>query len=341
MKLKKLLLAGSHAATPAYAVAQEIKKRKLSWKIHFIGKKWGMEGENLETLEYEELPKLGVKFHPLESGKIQTKFTRYTIPALFKIPFGFIKSLVYLLKIKPDLTLSFGGASGALTSFWSFVLSIPVIIHEQTASAGRANIFSARFARKIMISRESSKQFFPASKIVLTGNPLNPELSLVLPHTSYVIPHTILVTGGSRGSTRINAALEKILPSLKKKYEVIHLNGKNRLSFSEMAETLLRTDIVVGRAGANTVSEIIALKKPSILTPIPWSYKDEQTKNAEFARNFGIARILLQAELTPERLEREIENLVKDYPNILKRVKNKVSPDLDASKKVVDILEKI
>ena len=65
------------------------------------------------------------------------------------------------------------------------------------------------------------------------------------------------------------------------------------------------------------------------------------SENAEFARNFGIARILLQAELTPERLEREIENLVKDYPNILKRVKNKVSPDLDASKKVVDILEKI
>ena len=339
MKPIKLLLAGSHAATPAYAVVQEIKRRDLPWEIHFIGKKWAMEGKNLETLEYEELPKLGVKFHSFESGKIQTKFTKHTIPAFFKIPFGFFQSFVLLLKIKPDMTLSFGGASGASTSFWSFVLGIPVIIHEQTASAGRANIFSARFAKKVLISRESSMEFFPIEKTVLTSNPLNPSLRF-LTHSSSLIPHRLLITGGSRGSTRINDAIEKILPILKKKFEIIHLTGKNRLSISEMAETLSRADIVVGRAGANTVSEIIALKKPSILIPIPWSYKDEQTKNAEVAVEFGIARILPQAELTPEKLETEIENLVRDYSNILKKVKNKVSPDLDASKKVVKILEK-
>ena len=339
MKPKKLLLAGSHAATPAYAVTQEIKKRKLPWEIHFIGKRWSTEDKKSETLEYLELPKLGVKFHSIDPGKVQTKFTRYTLSAFFKIPFGFIQSLVQVAKVRPDATLSFGGAGGAEVTFWSWIMGIPVIVHEQTSVAGRANIFSARFAKQIMISRDASRKFFPPSKTILAGNPLSPQLGQpsVRP-----FPHTLLVTGGSRGSVRINEAIEKIMPRLKSKFEVIHLTGtgKGRLSISQMADALKKADIVVARAGANTTAEIIALKKPSVLVPIPWTYMNEQTRNAEFAKEFGIARILPQDELTPERLEDEIQKLAADYPNIVEKVKGKVSPDVNATKKVVDILEK-
>lgn len=342
MKPKRLLLAGSHAATPAYAVTQEIKRRKLPWEIYFVGRRWAFEGKRMETLEFRELPKLGVKFYPLESGKVQTKFTRYTIPALLKTPFGLIQSLVLILKIKPDLTLTFGGASGALTSFWSWVLGIPVLVHEQTAAAGRANIFSARFARKVMLSRRGSKQFFANKSAVVTGNPLTFEIARASKEKPREVIKTILVTGGSRGSTRINDAVSKILPRLEKQFEIIHLTGKveGRLGISQMAKALKRADMVIARAGANTVAEIIALKKPAIFVPIPWSYKDEQTKNAEFAARFGLIRILPQKFLSGKRLEMEIEKLKSDLAGRPRGLESGISPDLDASKKVVKILEK-
>jgi len=84
---------------------------------------------------------------------------------------------------------------------------------------------------------------------------------------------------------------------------------------------------------------MIALKKPSILIPIPWSFNDEQQKNAEFMQELGLARILPQKELTPQKLLSEIESVVDGYFNILKRTENIVSPDLTASEKLVDILE--
>lgn len=320
-KSRVIILTGGHAGSTSNAVIVEIKKRKLNWKIYWIGR--------------EQIP-----------GKIQTVFTKSSVSDLVKIPFGFVKSLLILVKIKPDLTLSFGGSSGSLISFASYLFGIPVIIHEQTASVGRGNKITSHFAKKIAISRESSRSFFPEKKVVVTGNPVNRDILLLGKVKPRGEVKTIFVTGGSRGSERINEALVKILPQLTKKYKVIHQAGERHAhkygvyGKIDMPKALKNADIVIGRAGANTVAELIAAKKPSILIPIPWSYMDEQTKNAEFARNVGVARILPQSELTPQRLEIEIENLVRDYPKIIEKIKNVVSPDVDASKKLVDLLEK-
>lgn len=315
---KVVVLTGGHAGSTADAVITEIKRRKLNWEIVWIGR--------------EHIP-----------GKIQTIFTKSSILDLLKIPVGFVKSLLMLLKIKPDLTLSFGASSGSLVSFASFLFGIPVIIHEQTACVGRGNKITSRFAKKIAISRESSRSFFPKEKLVLTGNPINPLFGKIQ-NKNHV--KTIFITGGSRGSEKINETLIKILPRLTKRYKVIHQAGEAHAQKYEaygkvdMPKILAQSDIVVARAGANTVSELIAAKKPSILIPIPWSYMDEQTKNAEYVARLGFARILPQSELTPERLLAEIEKLVSDYPEVINKIKNVVSPDLNASKKLVDLLEK-
>lgn len=344
METKRLLLAGSHAATPAYAVVQEIKLRKLPWEIHFLGGRWAFEGKKIETLEYQELPKLGVKFHSLQAGKLETKFTRYTIPALLKTPFGFIQSLILIRKIKPHLTLSFGGASGAYAAFWSWVFGIPVLVHEQTAAVGRANLFAAKFAQKILLARESSRQFFLGKKVVLTGNPLTQEIIQAVESKPKKAIKTILVTGGSRGSKRINEVIKAILPTLTRKFKVIHLTGegsRGRLSIKKMAEAFKRADLVIGRAGANTVAEIMALKKPAILIPLPWAYLDEQTKNAEFAAKLGLVQVLPQKFLTPRRLESEIAKLTAKITKVsLKSNPQWSNPDLYAAKKIVKILDK-
>ncbi|MEK7536694.1 MAG: UDP-N-acetylglucosamine--N-acetylmuramyl-(pentapeptide) pyrophosphoryl-undecaprenol N-acetylglucosamine transferase [Patescibacteria group bacterium] len=340
----KLLLAGSHAGSTAIAVIEEIRKRNLNYEIHWLG------------MEYDNLLKIGVIFHHLDSGKIENKTTKHTIPSLLKIPLSFYKCRKLVKEINPDLVLSFGSAAGALVSFWANMLKIPVIIHEQTATAGRANIFSSYFAKLVLISRESSFPFFNKHKTNLVGNPINNYIIRSIKEKPNTKVKTILITGGSRGSTWINNAVKPIIPSLLERYYLIHQTGKGKLEeFSEikddkyfafeqtnpknMAEILIKSDIVIARAGANTVSELTVLKKPSILIPIPWTYNDEQTENAKYMKNLGLARILVQKELTAQKLLSEINKLVNNYSAIVKNSIDIVSPDLMASEKIVDILE--
>lgn len=360
--MKKLLLTGSHAGSTAIAVIEEIQKRKLKYEIHWIGKKYAEEGKDTKTLEYNNLIKYGVIFHNLETGKIQTKFTRHTIPALFRIPFGFIKGYKLVKSINPDLTLSFGSSAGAISSFWSNFLGIPVVVHEQTASAGRSNIVSSYFAKKILLARESSIQFFNKLKVEVVGNPINKNIRSFIGQPRSARVKSILVTGGSRGSTWLNDAIFPLLPQLLNKYYVIHqvgegnindIQSKIKLNDSQkekylyfgqidpkhMAEVFSKADIVISRSGANTTSEILALKKPSILIPIPWTYNDEQQKNAEYLVNFGLSVILPQKDLSPQKLLSSINKLIDDYPLILKKTEDITSPDLTATEKIVDVIE--
>lgn len=344
MQQKKLLLAGSHAETTALAVVQEIVKRKLNWEIHWIGE----ENKNLFNF--------AVINHQFKSGKIENKFTRNTLSKLFKIPLDFIKGRKLIKEINPDLTLSFGSSAGAIFSFWSYFFDIPVIVHEQTASAGRANIVSSYFAQKILISRESSVKFFNKYKTELVGNPLNAEINKYINLQRKRQIKSILITGGSRGSSWINDAIEPLLPRLLNKYIIFHQSGekdidkfkkiKNSKYFpfakagaKEMIEVMSKSDFVISRAGANTTAELIALKKPAILIPIPWVFNDEQQKNAEFMQSLGLAQILNQKNLNPQKLLAEIDSLIENYSSILKQTENIVSPDLHASEKVVEILE--
>ena len=355
MKPKKLLLAGSHAGATAIAIVKEIKKEKLPWRVFWVGKKWATEEKTSFTLEYNMLPKMGVTFFPLESGRIQTKFTRYTVSSFLKVPLGFLVAGYIVAKIKPDVILTFGGAAGAEASFWGWVFGIPVIVHEQTSVAGRANLFSSKFANAVAVSRDSSLKFFKGKNTVLTGNPVDEAILTAKPHARQK-PFTIFITGGSRGSQRLNEAVEPILRGLLKKYNVvwqvgdanmnkIRLKDKNlriygQINSQDWLETISMADIVVSRAGANIVSELIALKKPCILIPIPWTYLDEQTQNANFAKNFGIANVLSQDRLTPQALNEEIEDVENNYSKILSLVETKTSPDIEASKNLVKLLKK-
>lgn len=362
MEQKKLLLTGSHAGSTAVAIIEEIKKRKLNWEIHWIGRKYAQEGSNVKTLEFNNLSKYGVIFHDLDTGKLQTKFTRYTIPAMLKIPGGFIKGYKLIKEIKPDLTFSLGGATGAISSFWSSFLGISVIVHEQTATAGRSNIVSSFFSKKVLISRETSTVYFNKLKSEIVGNPINNYIKSYVGNKRNTTVKSILITGGSRGSTWINDAVFPILPQLLNKYYVIHQVGEGNLDTvskkvdlnknqkekylyfgqvdpKNMAEVFSKADIVISRSGANTVSEILALKKPSILIPIPWTYNDEQQKNAEMLVDSGLSKILPQKDLTPQKLLSEVNSLISEYPSIIKRTENLESPDINAVEKIVNILE--
>jgi UDP-N-acetylglucosamine--N-acetylmuramyl-(pentapeptide) pyrophosphoryl-undecaprenol N-acetylglucosamine transferase len=363
MKKTEIVLTGGHAGTTALAVVKEIKRRHPSWKICWIGAKTAIEGKSIPTLESRVFPLEGVEFKPIFTGRLQRKFTFWTIPSLLKIPFGFVHALTLLTAIRPKVILSFGGYAAFPVVVTGALLGVPVIIHEQTVAVGRANKYSAPFAKKIALARAESLNFFPKDKCVVVGNPILPEIEKILPKSEISDPPQILITGGSRGSTTINSLIAEILDSLLLKYKLIHHTGEidfpkfekrrsqlagaakegyevySHIPAKDMPRILEKADILVARAGANTVSEAVAAKKPSILIPLPFSYLDEQTKNADFAQKFGVARVLSQESLTGQKLLKEIDETVESWQATISYVKTKLSPDIGASGRLVSIIE--
>ena len=163
-KNKKIVLTGGHAATTAIAVIEELLRRKESGvfnEIYWIGAKYALEGRKIRTLESTTIPKLGVRSFNIISGRIQKRFSVWTIPSLFKIPIGFFHALYILAKIKPNLILSFGGYSAFPVVVVGKMMNIPIVIHEQTMVYGLANKISSSLATKVTLARKESLEFFP------------------------------------------------------------------------------------------------------------------------------------------------------------------------------------
>ena len=339
--MKKILLTGGHAATTAISVIEELIRKygKDGIDIAWIGSRFALEGKKVDGLELKVFSEIKAKSYFL------------------KLSVGFTQAVYYILKIRPEVTLSFGGFAAFPVVFASWLFGIPVLIHEQTSSVGLANKLSTYFAEEILLARTESTRHFGNKKTEVVGNPVMTQICEVEPKKVLGNPPVIFVMGGSRGSERINDAIFPVLSKLIEKYQVIHITGesdfkrferiknKNYRAFSFVSpmqiDNLYReSDIVVSRSGANTVAELMIVKRPAILIPIPWSHLNEQEENAKSARDFGVARILKQEDLFGERLLTEIEQIIKDWDEIISKVKSKCSDDISASSKVVDILAK-
>jgi len=359
-----IVFTGGHAGTTALSVVDEIKKRNLPWKLSWIGSKQAIEGKNITTLEAKIFPSKEITFYSLLTGRLQRRFTLWTIPSLFKIPLGFFHALYLLLKIKPKVVISFGGFAAFPVVVVSFLLRIPVVIHEQTAAIGRSNKYSVFFAKVILLSREESRRYVGGKKRVeVIGNPTKSDYFQINSKAGLSSPPELLIIGGSRGSVQINRLVKPIIKKLLEKYHVVHQVGpveyksflkiKDQLaendqkryevhSFVEPAEMVnmfKKADLIVSRAGANTVSEIIAARKNALLIPIPWSYLEEQKKNAEMAKKLGLVEVLDQNQIMPDLLLKNI-NLRMENPEVGKKLMDIKSPDLKAAEKFVDIIQK-
>lgn len=339
----KVLVTGAHF-TPAVATIEELKKT-AGIEIVYVGRKTTLEGDKTPSIESEVLPSLGVKFIPIITGRLQRAFTFYTIPSLLKMPIGFLQALCIILSEKPDVVLSFGGYVAVPVVVTSWLFSIPVIVHEQSLAPGLANKISSYFADKIAVSFEKNAP--KSKKVILTGNPIRREI-LDMPERRRVhqkLP-AILIIGGNQGSHVINLAAEKCLGQLLKIARVYHQTGGSKYrDFERLQEKenngykvfkfiskdwlriLRECDLVVSRAGINSLTELAYLGKPALLIPIP---NNEQRKNAEFFEKHGIINILPQIKLSGETLFRNIKNMLKHLDHITEKtgeVKKVIIPD--------------
>lgn len=334
----KVVLIGGHLS-PALSVIQKLKKEN----VFYIGRRHVFEGDDALSLEHEEIVKLGIPFYSIKTARMQRKITRYTFLSLTKFPLGFYQSIKILKEIKPDVVLGFGGYVQIPVVLAAYILKIPVVIHEQTLEAGFANKLVSGLAKKICISFESSKEFFPKEKTVLTGNPVKEEIINAKGEKINNKVPVIYITGGSTGSHFINNLIEKTLPKLLEKYIVIHQTGDSKkykdfdklkdlknnltknfsqkyeikkfLNANEAAKAISKADLVIGRSGINTVTELIYLKKPAFLIPLPFGQKNEQLKNAEFLKSLGLCEFIVQASLSESLFISAVNSMVKNLAN--------------------------
>ncbi len=371
----KILVTGGHL-TPALAVIDELKKKNDNLTVLFVGRKFPLEGDRATSAEYQTITQRGIPFLSLKTGRLQRRFTRYTLTSLLKIPVGFFQALWWLGKFRPDVVLSFGGYVALPVVIAGWLWRVPIVTHEQTAKPGLANKIIAKFAKKICLSWPDTAHIFPAAKIVLTGNPIrkeifkiskNPQLNNIV--SDFRLP-VIYVTGGSLGSHTINEVISQCLTDLLERYIVIHQCGnsqkykdfeKTKVQIEELKGDLKKryvltkyvgpedigwvlnkADLIIGRAGANTVTELAALGKPAILIPLPWAGAGEQMENAKILQNKGAAIILPQNELSEKTLVETTENMmskIDEYKKAAMKAKDLIYPD--ASQKIAAMVEEI
>lgn len=308
----------------------------------------------------------GITFKQVSAGKIRRYFSLKNILDIFKTAFGAVNALFMLYLIYPDVVFGKGGYASFPTLFAAKLLNIPVIIHESDSHPGRANLWAAKFARKIAVSYPEAAKYFPAEKVALTGNPLRREILSPIVRGAHEFLELerdvpiIFVTGGSQGALNLNDVLIDILPSLVKKYQIIHQTGKanfvdskRRASlqlegsefekrykpFAYLNETALRmiggvANLAISRAGS-TIFELAAWGVPSIIVPIPEEISHDQRSNAFAYARSGAAVVIEEKNLAGTLLLSEINRLMSS-PELLEEMKKKgllFSPK-DASYKI-------
>lgn len=342
----KIIFTGGHFS-PAYAVIKRIQKEH---NVAVIGRRYAFEGHQNETLEYLQCKKDKIPFFEINAGRLQRKFTKYSAQSVVKFPNGVIQAIKILRDQKPDVVVTFGGYVGLPIAIASYVLRIPVVLHEQTQKAGLSSKIIGRFASKILISFDSSIPYFPKHKTVLTGNPIREEIfqkrDIKKFHTTRPL---IYITGGSTGAHAINMTVSKILPDLTSNYFVVHQTGSQDTNdfenlvnlraqlttstrenyivekfFSpiEVAYLFQNASLVVSRAGINTVTELLALGTVALLIPLQYGQQNEQKDNAMLMSSTGLGEYLLQENITAQKLLEKMRDMIKEQKNYKKHAQN-------------------
>lgn len=371
MKLLIVAGGGGHFA-PALAVIEKLPK---DWEVAVVGRKYTFEGDQALSLEYQTAQKLGIKFIAITTGRLQRTFTLRSFNSLVKVPVGFFQALKVLKTYQPDVLLSFGGYVSLPVALAAKSLGVPIVVHEQILGAGLSNKLVAKFAQKVCVSWKESAKFFPDDKVVLTGNPIRRFNATKNPDEKILKDvkddrKLMYVTGGSGGAHAINLLIEECVESLLKKYQIIHQTGdaKNFNDFDRLEkkkanlspelqkrymltkfvdsvnvlQILEKADLVISRAGINTITELLYFSKPSLLIPLPYGQHNEQLTNALFVKKIGLAEVAEQKNLTGERLYEMVETMMQDLTQYTKS--SKVARELihlDAAEKIISVVSHV
>lgn len=322
--MKRIVLTGGGTAghvTPNIALIPELKRE--GYDIHYIGSYDGIEQKLIEELD--------IPYYGISSGKLRRYFDPKNFSDPIKVIKGFYEASSLLKKLNPNIVFSKGGFVTVPVVLAAKRKHIPSIIHESDMTPGLANKICIPFTTKICANFPETLNSLPEGKAVLTGTPIRKELFsgnklAGLDFCGFTSNKpTILVIGGSLGSVVVNDAVRSILPTLLNDYQIIHLCGKDKIDSSlekipgyiqfeyikkELSDLLDAADIIISRAGANAICEILALRKPNILIPLSAAAsRGDQILNAKSFEQQGFSYVIKEEELTKEALLDAIHNV--------------------------------
>lgn len=325
-----LLFTGGGTAghvTPNLALIEAVSE--MDWRVSYAGSAHGIEREMVSEV--------GVDFHAVSSGKLRRYFSWENFIDPFRIVFGVLQSLLLCLRLRPDVVFSKGGFVAVPVVVAAWLLRIPVVCHESDVTPGLANKLTYRFCKAICVTFAQTRQYLPEARVIETGTPLRLALihgdaergkaALGLAGTKPVL----LVFGGSLGAGRINTQVRAVLPTLLAQFQIVHVTGTGQVDAAleqpgyiqkpfiaqGFGDVLAAADIVVSRAGANSLYELFALRKPHLLVPLTRAAsRGDQLENAALFERLGFSRVLQEDELSNERFIQEIVRLLEDAESI-------------------------
>lgn len=356
MKAMRVLVAaggtGGHIY-PGIAVAKEVMRRDPSSAVRFVGTARG--------LETRLVPQAGFELSLIESTGLVNMGLRERLRGLMVLPKSFVAARRLIRSFGPDIVVGAGGYVSGPVLLVAALMRLPTLVMESNAVPGFTNRRLALFVRAAAVSFEAALPYF-RGKAVVTGNPIRREFFEVPDKRRDPSRFSLLIFGGSQGARAVNEAMVAALPHLAGRREVLrvtHQSGKLdfekvregyraagwpdadvREYIDDMVAAFSSADLVVSRAGATTSFELMAAGRAALMVPLPGQL--EQRRNAEAMQQAGAARMILQDELSGERLAREISALVAD-PEQLTRMSG-ASRKLargDAAAATVDLMEKL
>ena len=340
--MKRIILTGGGTAghvTPNMALMPELKKH--GYDIQYIGSYDGMEKKLIEDM--------GIPYHGIASGKLRRYFSMKNFSDPFKVLKGISEAKKLMKELKPDVVFSKGGFVTVPVVFAAHSAGIPVVIHESDMTPGLANKIAIPSAAKICCNFPETLDCLPEGKAVLTGSPIRQELlsgnkiaAMDLCKFTADKP-VILVIGGSLGSVVVNNAVRESLPCLLKDFQIIHLCGKGKTDESlkntkgycqfeyvkdELRDIFALSEIVISRAGANAICELLALRKPNLLIPLSAkASRGDQILNARSFERQGFSMVLEEEDLTKETLTSTVYKLFEKRGSYVDAMRNSNQQD--------------
>ncbi|MBI2816134.1 MAG: undecaprenyldiphospho-muramoylpentapeptide beta-N-acetylglucosaminyltransferase [Acidobacteria bacterium] len=344
---------GGHVI-PALVVARELVARHPGAKVQFVGTPKGVENRLV--------PQAGFDLALITVGAWQGQAVAKRLTNLLGAPRAWWQAQQILRKFQPNLVLGVGGYAAGPIMLAAGIGGVPLAVLEPNAFPGMANRWVAPYVGRAFLAFQETSSYFRPGTALVTGIPTRPEFFQVTPHR-HSSPFTVLIFGGSQGARSLNRAAVEALPQLEswgKDLRIVHQTGQSEYNavreayersqvpaevlpyIENMPERFAEADLVVCRAGANTIAELAAAGKPAILIPFPAAANQHQLRNAEALVRIGAARLIADRELNGETLVHAISELRNDPARMVqmsRRIGTMARPD--ATQIIADELERL
>ena len=351
---KKIVLTGGATAghiTPNIALLPRLLQ--LGYEISYIGSYNGMEKKLIEDYD--------IPYYGISTGKFRRYFDLKNFTDPFRVLKGYGEARKILKEICPDIVFSKGGFVTVPVVRAASSLKIPCVIHESDMTPGLANKLCIPVCTKVCCNFPETLRSLPTEKAVLTGSPIREELSrgnklaaLELCHFTANKP-VLMVIGGSLGAASNNQAVREALPKLLNDFQVVHLCGQEKIDNlllnqsgytqfeylkSELKDVFAMADVVVSRAGANAICELLALKKPNLLIPLSaGSSRGDQILNARSFEAQGFSMVIDEDYLSPDLLIEKVQELYFNRQTYIDAMGK--SQQMNATKTITELLDGI